>query len=83
MAIKSTLHDDTLQLIVDNGDRTKMDEIMNDWEFKDYQSMIRFLLSIALVTEDKYIGIKKNGRYTPIGPSAELIKKSGDSNGQK
>lgn len=62
-----------LELRFDNGDLTKLDNVIREWNFKDYQSFFRFAISIMLVTEDKFLSILTNGEVTPIKPSSEYI----------
>ncbi len=75
MAIRDTIQDDEkLHLIIDNGDLDKLDQALDKWSFKDYQSLIRFSVSLLLLTEDKSISIKMKGSQTEIRPAQELIK---------
>lgn len=58
-----------------NGDKEKFNEVMKKYEFKDEQALIRFVLSVLLVTEDNEIQIKQDGDYTPVIPAEHSIKK--------
>ena len=64
----------SLSLEIDNGDLAKLNEVMEKWNFKDYQSFLRFVISIMLVTEDKFLSIKVRDEITAIKPSAEYVK---------
>jgi hypothetical protein len=33
---------DVLELAIDNGDKEKLDQALKKWQFKDYQSLLRF-----------------------------------------
>jgi hypothetical protein len=74
MAVISTKKDNRLVLEIDNGDLTKMQEVLKRWNFKDEQSFWRFSVSILLETEDKSLWIKSNGQAIPIAPAAHSIK---------
>jgi hypothetical protein len=73
MAIRDTLQEEKLHLIIDNGDLVKLDQALAKWSFKDYQSLIRFSVSLLLLTEDKSISIKMKGAQTEIQPAADLL----------
>jgi hypothetical protein len=74
MAIRDLIEEDNkLHLVIDNGDVDKLDQALNKWSFKDYQSLIRFSVSILLLAEDKSISIKMNGIQTNIQPAPELL----------
>ncbi len=74
MAIKSKRENSKLILEVDNGDLEKLDQCMERWSFKDHQSMLRFAMSILLVTEDQSIWIKSGGKQDAIAPIRDLLK---------
>lgn len=74
MAIKGTLEGDRLRLDVDNGDLEKLNQVIEKWNFRDYQSLMRFAISIMIVTEDNTLGIKSNGNIQPITPAREYLK---------
>ena len=59
-----------------NGDFSKLKEVMERWEFKDYQSFFRFAISIMLATEDKFLAILENAEPKTIKPAAEYLKQS-------
>ena len=74
MAIKDLIQeDDKLHLVIDNGDLLKLDEALSKWAFKDYQSLMRFSVSLLLLAEDKSISIKMNGIQTEIQPASDLL----------
>ena len=62
-----------VQLVINNGDLEKINQVIKDWNFRDYQSFIRFAVSIMLDTEDKFLAIKKNTTLTPVRPSDALV----------
>ena len=79
MAIKSIEKDGKLILEIDNGDLEKLKQCMSEWSFRDNQSLIRFAISIMLVTEGKNLWIKQKGRIQQIVPSDEFLRESGDA----
>ncbi len=78
MAIKDKMDGAALQLCVDNGDLEKLKQAIEKWEFKDYQSLIRFSVSLLLLTENKSITIKMKGVQTDIQPAIDLLKSNGE-----
>ena len=75
MAIKSTKLADKLALEIDNGDMTNIEKVMAKYSFKDYQSCIRFALSILLLNEDKHVSIKMDGQQQEIIPASDFVIK--------
>lgn len=84
MSVKSTFNNEKseLTLILDNGDLKKLNDVMKKYSFKDYQSFIRFAVSLLLLNENenKSVSIKMNGISTDVVPSDDLISKD-DNNG--
>lgn len=75
MAVRDTKNpDNTLTLHIDNGDLSKLDEVLRKWSFKDYQSLFRFAISVLILTDDKAISIKMNGLEKSITPARDLLK---------
>lgn len=74
MATISKREGDKLTLDIDNGDLKKLDQVMTKWAFKDYQSFLRFAISTLLLSEEKSISIKMDGKTQDIVPASDLIK---------
>ncbi|HDV5783367.1 TPA: hypothetical protein RJD83_000279 [Legionella pneumophila] len=74
MAVKSQEKEDKLILEIDNGDLSKLNDVMEKWGFKDYQSFMRFAVSILLLNEEKSVGIKLDGLKQDIAPASDLLK---------
>ena len=74
MAITSKNEENKLILDIDNGDLVKLNEVLEKWSFKDYQSLLRFSISLLLLNEEKYITIKLDGEKKDLVPSKDLIK---------
>ena len=74
MAVISKIDDEKLVLVLDNGDQIKLDEVINKWNFKDYQSFLRFAVSTMLLNEDNFLSIKLDGSLQDIKPPAHSLK---------
>lgn len=74
MAVISKNKNDKLIFEIDNGDLTKLNEVMKKWNFKDYQSFMRFVVSIMLLNEDNFLSIKVDGVRQNIAPASHSIK---------
>jgi hypothetical protein len=74
MAVIPTQTDNKLTLSIDNGDLTKMEEVLEKWGFKDIQSFWRFSVSILLETEDKALWIKAKGEAVAVAPAKHSLK---------
>lgn len=72
---------DEMILKFTNGDIAKFDSVMKRYDFVDAQALIRFVVSILLVTEDKFIQIKKDGELMTVEPAEHSVKKE-NSDGQ-
>jgi hypothetical protein len=53
MAVKSSVANETLYLEIDNGDKAKIEKVMQDWHFKNMESFLRFFVSVATESYDK------------------------------
>jgi len=73
MAIKSTVEKKKITLEIDNGDLEKLNQCMANWKFKDYQSFLRFAMSQLILTEDKSLWIKSEGKMQQIAPAKEYL----------
>jgi hypothetical protein len=69
---------EVLELAIDNGDKEKLEQALKKWQYKDYQSLLRFTTSVLLVTQDKSLWIveEEGGELKNIAPSDELINQS-------
>jgi hypothetical protein len=68
-------NNDILELAIDNGDKEKLDQALKKWQFKDYQSLLRFATSVLLLTQDKSLWIieEDGGDLKNIAPSDDLL----------
>lgn len=74
MPVKSKEESDKLILEIDNGDLSKLKDVMDKWSFKDYQSFMRFAVSIFLLSDDNSISIKADGIRQDFAPVSDLLK---------
>ena len=72
------LKDGELLLRLTHGDATKFNEAMNEWGFKDEQSLLRFVVSCLKSSEEHLLAYKKNGGLVQVVPAEELL-----NNGKK
>lgn len=63
-----------VQLVINNGDLEKINQVIEKWNFRDYQSFIRFAVSIMLVTKSTSITIQTDTGATPVVPNPSLLK---------
>lgn len=63
-----------INLEVNQGDLTKMEQVLEEWNFKDIQSFWRFSISILLQTEEKKLWIQENGTPILIAPAKHSLK---------
>ena len=68
MAVKSKEEGQKLILEINYGDLTKLKEAMQKWGFKDYQSLLRFGVSLLLLAEDNFFIIRMNGVLEKVAP---------------
>lgn len=78
MAVISIRKDNKLTLEIDNGDYTKMEEVLKRWNFKDEQALWRFTISLLLETEDKSLWMKSEGQPISIAPAEHSLKGKND-----
>ncbi len=74
MSVKSTEDRNKLILEFDNGDKDKFKQILTNWNFKDEQSLLRFVMSAMLDTIDKTLTITTDSGDKKIAPIDEFLK---------
>jgi hypothetical protein len=72
MAVK--IKDYKLLLELDGGDLSKLNQVIDKWQFKDYQSFIRFAVSVFLLSDGKSIVINNDGINRQLAPALELLR---------
>ena len=76
VTINIQTNDNKLVLDINNGELTKLKEVIEKWKFKDEQCFMRFVISILLESEQNSIGIWENGNLTLVEPAIHSIKES-------
>ena len=75
MSIKKIAEKDgKMTLEFDNGDLKGFSEIMEKWNFKDEQSLIRFVMGAMLTTTDKTLTITTDSGDEKIVPPQTFLK---------
>lgn len=75
MAIKRIEDKDgKLTLEFENGDREKFLSLIESWNFKDDQSILRFMMSILGVSIDNTVALNKKDGIKLAQPSDEYLK---------
>ena len=76
MAVKKISDKDgKLILEFENGDRERFQTLLHDWNFKDEQSILRFMMGVMLQTTDKTLTIKNaDDGFTQMRPAGDLLK---------
>jgi hypothetical protein len=77
MAVKSKEENGKLVLEIDNGELSKLKDVMKRWSFKDHQALMRFCISLLYLSEEQSVSIKMDGIQQPLAPSSDLLKRSG------
>jgi hypothetical protein len=75
-----TLSDTGQELVLklNNGDYARFKEAVDKWNFKDNQSLIRFILAILVLSEDKIISTRMDGLQKEVIPSKDFTKLNKD-----
>lgn len=63
-----------LTAAIDNGDLQGLDQIMEKYNFVDYQAALRFAMVVLLDAEDNKVYVKKEGATTVLQPNDQLLK---------
>jgi len=75
MAIKAEKKGDSLLLEINNGELNKLRETLEKWEFRDYSSLLSFMISLVVLNESKSFKILLDGIQQDIAPSPDLLLK--------
>lgn len=76
MAVKKISDKDgKLILEFENGDREKFQTLLHDWNFKDEQSILRFMMAILGKSVDNTVGIYTQNGLKAVVPEDELLNK--------
>lgn len=74
MSVQSKVEGDKLVLTLDNGDYAEFKKVMDKWDFKDHQSLMRFALTLLTLNENNYFPIKLDNQPRDITPAPHLLK---------
>ena len=74
MAVKSEEKGNDLILTLDKGDKEKFQQLLDEWNFKDSQSLLRFAMSVMLETTDKTLTITRQNRDVKVVPADIFLK---------
>lgn len=74
MAVKDQKTNNKLILEIDNGDLEKLDKALNKWNFKDYQSLLRFAVSVFILSDNNSISMQMDGVQQTITPAPDFLK---------
>ena len=73
--IKTDEDNNQIVLKLDNGDKQKFEQALKEWNFKDEQSILRFVVSLLLESDDKRsLAILKDGQSSSFAPADHLLK---------
>ena len=76
MSVKVENKNNALVLTLDHGDKTKFQEVLTEWNFKDEQSLLRFFISVAKQCNEKKTIFFKDAPYSfkEVVPADHLLK---------
>ncbi len=77
MITKLTETTEELTLKINNGDKKALEQITEEWKFKDAESALRFALAVlvkAVTIGNKKLSIEENGKNTTLVPGEALLK---------
>lgn len=63
-----------IALEVDNGDLQAINEVMQKYNFKDEEAMIRFILFVLLKSEKNVVYIDEGDKKVALTPAQHLLK---------
>lgn len=63
-----------ISLEIDNGDLEAITDVMEKYNFKDEESMIRFILFVLLKSENNTVYIDEGEKKVSLTPAAHLLK---------
>jgi hypothetical protein len=74
MAIKSSINNDELTLVLNENDFGVFMYTMKEWNFKDPVSMLGYALTLLSCNDDEGFIIKSNGTSFLCKPRFEILK---------
>lgn len=84
MAIKKISSDDqqgTRTVEISNGDLVALNKIIDEWDFKDIESALRYAVAVLSIAKDKKLFYEKeDGEKVTIEPADSLKREKTDGN---
>lgn len=77
MAISQTDINDTLTLTINNGDRETLQRILETYNFRNYESFLRFVSSIMTDAQDRTLFILRDSVPMKVSPAQHLLNQEG------
>ena len=74
MAIKFTKGQDSITLSIDNGDLKALNIAEEKWNFKDKESLFKFMMAILIKSDPGQILIKEDSEEVSLSPADSLLK---------
>ena len=86
MAIKKISSDDqqgTRTVEISNGDLLALNKIIDEWDFKDIESALRYAVAVLSIAKDKKLFYEKeDGEKVTIEPADSLKREQTDGDDQ-
>lgn len=86
MAIKKISSDDqqgTRTVEISNGDLLALNKIIDEWDFKDIESALRYAVAVLSIAKDKKLFYEKeDGEKVTIEPADSLKREQTDGDNQ-
>lgn len=72
--LKNKEDNDALLLTINNGDLRALNQIQEEWGFRDKESILRFAIAALTLTEDGYLyAEQKDGSKRILKPADDLL----------
>lgn len=66
---------ESLILILTNGDKAALDQVIARWNFLDAESFLKFVIAIMIKAEGNKITIQVGGEQSAVGPNDNLLRR--------
>ena len=71
--LTATTSKNSLTLYLTDVDRKMFEQALSKWKFKDEQRMMRFVMGMLLLNEDKNFSFSVDGVTCDVDPSDEIL----------
>jgi len=58
---------------INNGEYLHLQDVLKTWGFKDYPSLLSFMLSLMALNEKKSFVMRLDNDYQEVGPAPDLL----------